>query len=110
MDVNFIYKIYDNNVSKLFILLLLNIYAFNSWDNLSKFNNLVGLINETLPISIILLISYFADYIKSGFKNIILLLKFQNKYLQYENYFNFIYISIFFYFNSYIFQLLYFGH
>ena len=75
MNVSFIYKIYDNNVSKLFILLLLNIYAFNNYDNLSKFNNLIGLINETLPISIILLISYFADYIKSGFKNINLLLK-----------------------------------
>lgn len=108
MNVNFIYKIYDNNVSKLFLLLLLNIYAFNNYDNLSKFNNLIGLINETLPISIILLISYFADYIKSGFKNINLLLKLQNKYLEYENFFNFFFVTSFFYFNSYIFQLLYF--
>ena len=108
MNVNSIYKIYDNNISKLFILLLLNIYAFNSCDDLSKYNNLIGLINETLPISIILLISYFADYIKSGFKNINLLLKLQDKYLQYENYFNILFVSTFFYFNSYIFQLLYF--
>lgn len=100
--------IYNNNVTKLFMLLLLNIYAFNTMDNLSKYSNLNGLINETLPISIILFITYFADYIKNGFKNINLISRFKEKYIFYDNYFNFVILTTIFYFNNYIFQLLYF--
>ena len=101
-------NIYNNNLFRLFMLLIVNIYAFNNYESLSKFDNIVTLVNETLPISIILLISYFADYIRTGFKNIDLLHKFEIKYHEYENYIYLLSMTLFIYFNKFIFQLMYF--
>jgi hypothetical protein len=125
MDYQYINNFFNNNLSKLFFLLIANIYFFNSYESLSKFDNLINLIKETLPISMILLISYFADYIRNGFlhlefyKNLIFYQKIQNykittffkkNYQTIEKYLYLLATTIFLFFSNHFFQLIYFWY